>query len=87
MNDVKRGRPLKDGAKRNVVNFKLNDEDYELLNAAVQKYGMTRSDILQEGVKLAIAELERKHPEGGDWYSEYDYWDECGEEIDEDDDF
>lgn len=83
----KRGRPLKEGAKRNVVNVKLNDDDFKMLNEAVQKYGVSRSDILQEGVKLAITELKNKYPDDEDDYYDYDYWDEYEEECDENDDF
>ena len=69
MGDVKRGRPLKDGAKRNQVKFLCNDVELEALQEGVEKYGKSQSDIIRRGIELSLMELEEQYQR-----EEEEYW-------------
>lgn len=86
MSEKKRGRPLKDGAKRNQVKFLCNDIELEALHEGVEKYSKSQSDIIRRGIELSLMELEERYQREEDEYwmmmDGYDF-----EKESEDDDY
>lgn len=55
MSDVKkkRGRPLKDGARRRDFHILVSDEEYELMLSTSKKIGKSMSEIARKGFIMA----------------------------------
>lgn len=49
----KRGRPMKDGARRHTLHILVSDEEYELLSNTSKKVGKSMSEIARKGSIIA----------------------------------
>lgn len=57
---AKRGRPIKEDAKRDGINLRLSAEEAEMLTRLSEKSGRLRSDILLDGVRREIEKAREK---------------------------
>lgn len=48
----KRGRPLKEDAKRRVISVRVKGTDIEKLEYLVREKGMTYTDVFEQGLKM-----------------------------------
>lgn len=53
---AKRGRPIKEDAKRNVMHVRLNREENDMLHELSVVTGKTRSEILVDSLKKIYSE-------------------------------
>ena len=51
-NKKKRGRPTQDISKDNRINFRLNNEELQMLNEVCEHYGVSKSDAVRYSVKF-----------------------------------
>lgn len=49
----RRGRPLKDGARRKEIHILMTDEEYDLLLNTSKKVGKSMSEIVRKGVMMS----------------------------------
>lgn len=54
----KKGRPVKEGSRRNKCDIRLSDAEIEMLDFVSMRTGKTNSDVLREGLKT-LYNLER----------------------------
>ena len=59
----KRGRPAKDGSRRNQVKTVMNDEELFRLRKISKKSGLSQMNIMRIGAAMFIGELERLYPD------------------------
>ena len=59
----KRGRPLKDGARRNKVRTMMNDEETRKLREISKRSGLSQMDIMRIGTGMFINQLEKLYPD------------------------
>lgn len=52
MSEKKRGRPLKEDAKRGQYRIRLSEEEENLLERMAEELGMTKADTLRQGLRL-----------------------------------
>ena len=50
---MKRGRPLKEMARRKTVTFRLSDDEYDMLLKKKKKVGKPISEIARKGVIMS----------------------------------
>lgn len=49
---VSRGRPKKEGSKKNFVTLRLNDEAYAKLKQMSEVTGLSKTDVLTDGINM-----------------------------------
>lgn len=54
----KRGRPMKYGAKRKRIEFRITEEELDRLNYLVSKRGESRTEVFERAIKM-LENLER----------------------------
>lgn len=56
----KRGRPRKSGSKSKRLGVRLTDSEYEELDRISKTYGVSKTDIVNRGLKLALGIVKVK---------------------------
>lgn len=51
------GRPT-DNPKRNNTRIRMTDEDVEILEYCVKKTGMTKADVIRQGIREVYAKIK-----------------------------
>lgn len=55
------GRPLKGASKRNkTFQLRMSEEELALLEECAQKLNTTRTEVVNKGVRLVKAEMDKK---------------------------
>ncbi len=57
----KSGRPIKGASKRDKsLQLRMSEEELELLDECAKKLEVTRTDVVNKGIRLVKAELDKK---------------------------
>lgn len=57
----KTGRPIKGASKRDKsLQLRMSEEELELLDECARKLEVTRTDVVNKGIRLVKAELDKK---------------------------
>ena len=52
MSENKRGRPVKETARRRIINIRLTEEEYDMLDKISFKTGLNKSNIIRAAVRV-----------------------------------
>lgn len=53
-------RPKSDSSKRNRFELRLNDEMSKMLEECAEKLNTTKTEVINEGIRLVKSEIEKK---------------------------
>ena len=56
----KTGRPPSDNPKRNDTRIRMTDEEIEMLNYSCEVLGLTKTEVITQGIKKMYKEAQKK---------------------------